>query len=104
MARWTAAIISVSLLLPYSGLPISQQPNPMAETLRPVLPSLRCCTRYSGVRLGRRCPRQRTLLATRMTATRVDDLSVELILDAHAQVGEGPVWDDASGTLVWVDI
>src|SRR5713101_8432601 len=44
MARWTAAIISLSLLLPYSGLPISQQPNPMAETLRPVLPSLRCCT------------------------------------------------------------
>ena len=33
-----------------------------------------------------------------------DDLSVELILDAHARVGEGPVWDDASGTLVWVDI
>jgi sugar lactone lactonase YvrE len=32
------------------------------------------------------------------------DLPVELLLDAHAQVGEGPVWDDASGTLVWVDI
>src|SRR5207253_2557911 len=44
MARWTAAIISLSLLLPDSGLPISQQPNPMAETLRPVLPSLHCCT------------------------------------------------------------
>src|SRR5882672_9050919 len=44
MARWTAATISLSSLLPYSGLPISQQPNPMAETLRPVLPSLRCCT------------------------------------------------------------
>jgi sugar lactone lactonase YvrE len=29
---------------------------------------------------------------------------VELVLDAHALVGEGPVWDDASGTLVWVDI
>jgi sugar lactone lactonase YvrE len=44
-------------------------------------------------------------------ATRRDDklgamqaLDVELILDAHAQVGEGPVWDDANGTLVWVDI
>jgi sugar lactone lactonase YvrE len=33
-----------------------------------------------------------------------DDLTVELVLDAHARVGEGPVWDDASGTLVWVDI
>jgi sugar lactone lactonase YvrE len=31
-------------------------------------------------------------------------LDVELILDAQAQVGEGPVWDDANGTLVWVDI
>jgi sugar lactone lactonase YvrE len=31
-------------------------------------------------------------------------LDVELILDAHAQVGEGPAWDDATGTLVWVDI
>jgi sugar lactone lactonase YvrE len=39
-----------------------------------------------------------------MTTTPVDDLAVELVLDAHAQVGEGPVWDDASGTLVWVDI
>jgi sugar lactone lactonase YvrE len=32
------------------------------------------------------------------------DLPVELVLDAHARVGEGPVWDDSSGTLVWVDI
>ena len=39
-----------------------------------------------------------------MTTPPVDDLAVELILDAHALVGEGPVWDDASGTLVWVDI
>ena len=31
-------------------------------------------------------------------------LDVELVLDAHAQVGEGPAWDDANGTLVWVDI
>ena len=37
-----------------------------------------------------------------MTTPSVDDLPVELILDAHALVGEGPVWDDASGTLVWV--
>lgn len=39
-----------------------------------------------------------------MSASGVDDLAVELVLDAHARVGEGPVWDDASGTLVWVDI
>ncbi len=39
-----------------------------------------------------------------MSATGVDDLAVELVLDAHARVGESPVWDDASGTLVWVDI
>ena len=26
------------------------------------------------------------------------------MLDARARVAEGPVWDDASGTLVWVDI
>src|ERR1700681_3292743 len=39
-----------------------------------------------------------------MTATPVDDLPVELVLDAHALVGEGPVWDDTRGTLVWVDI
>ena len=39
-----------------------------------------------------------------MTNTQVEELSVELLLDAHALVGEGPVWDDASGTLVWVDI
>ena|SRR5579859_5135474 len=32
------------------------------------------------------------------------DLGVELLLDAQARVGDGPVWDDASGTLVWVDI
>jgi sugar lactone lactonase YvrE len=39
-----------------------------------------------------------------MSATRTDDLAVELVLDAHARVGEGPVWDDVNGTLVWVDI
>jgi len=26
------------------------------------------------------------------------------VLEANARVGEGPVWDDRSGTLVWVDI
>ena len=29
---------------------------------------------------------------------------VELVLDARARLGEGPVWDDESGELVWVDI
>lgn len=29
---------------------------------------------------------------------------VELALDAHAEVGEGPCWDAASHLLVWVDI
>ncbi|MDQ6674309.1 MAG: SMP-30/gluconolactonase/LRE family protein [Chloroflexota bacterium] len=31
-------------------------------------------------------------------------LAVEVVLDAHASVGEGPVWDERTGTLVWVDI
>src|SRR5205809_290157 len=34
----------------------------------------------------------------------VKELDVEVVLEAHAQVGEGPVWDERSGTLVWVDI
>ena len=29
---------------------------------------------------------------------------VELVVDARAELGEGPVWDDESGELVWVDI
>ncbi len=28
----------------------------------------------------------------------------ELVVDAHATVGEGPVWDQATGVLWWVDI
>lgn len=28
----------------------------------------------------------------------------ELFVDARARLGEGPVWDDRSGRLVWVDI
>src|SRR6266545_2608637 len=32
------------------------------------------------------------------------ELEVEVVLDAHAHVGEGPVWDDRTNTLVWVDI
>jgi sugar lactone lactonase YvrE len=29
---------------------------------------------------------------------------VELVVDAHAQVGEGPVWDPRERKLVWLDI
>jgi sugar lactone lactonase YvrE len=31
-------------------------------------------------------------------------LEVELVLDARAELGEGPVWDEAGQQLVWVDI
>lgn len=31
-------------------------------------------------------------------------VEVHLVLDAKAEIGEGPVWDDHSGELVWVDI
>src|SRR5579872_3284102 len=29
---------------------------------------------------------------------------VELLVDAHARVGEGPIWHAQSRTLTWVDI
>lgn len=29
---------------------------------------------------------------------------VELVLDVKADLGEGPLWDDRSGQLIWVDI
>jgi sugar lactone lactonase YvrE len=32
------------------------------------------------------------------------ELDVEVVLEARAQVGEGPVWDERTGRLVWVDI
>jgi sugar lactone lactonase YvrE len=32
------------------------------------------------------------------------DVAVEVVLDAHARVGEGPTWDERTNTLVWVDI
>jgi sugar lactone lactonase YvrE len=32
------------------------------------------------------------------------DLDVEVVLEAHARVGEGPVWDERTNTLIWVDI
>lgn len=31
-------------------------------------------------------------------------IDVELVQDAHAELGEGPVWDHRSGELIWVDI
>jgi sugar lactone lactonase YvrE len=32
------------------------------------------------------------------------DARAELVLDAHAELGEGPVWDDRRHVLWWVDI
>lgn len=32
------------------------------------------------------------------------DTGVELLVDAHAQVGEGPLWDEEKQVLYWVDI
>ncbi|HET6319067.1 MAG TPA: SMP-30/gluconolactonase/LRE family protein [Chloroflexota bacterium] len=32
------------------------------------------------------------------------DLEVEVVVEARALVGEGPVWDERTQTLVWVDI
>jgi len=31
-------------------------------------------------------------------------IAAELLIDARATVGEGPVWDEARGRLLWVDI
>jgi sugar lactone lactonase YvrE len=31
-------------------------------------------------------------------------VDLELVVDAHALVGEGPIWDARSGRLVWIDI
>jgi sugar lactone lactonase YvrE len=35
---------------------------------------------------------------------RVEQIEAELVLDAHAGLGEGPVWDPALRRLIWVDI
>jgi sugar lactone lactonase YvrE len=32
------------------------------------------------------------------------ELEVEVVLEAEASVGEGPVWDERTNVLVWVDI
>jgi sugar lactone lactonase YvrE len=34
----------------------------------------------------------------------MNDVQPELAVDAHAQIGEGPVWDSTRGLLLWVDI
>ena len=34
----------------------------------------------------------------------VNELRAELVLDAHATLGEGPIWDADAGVLRWVDI
>jgi len=33
-----------------------------------------------------------------------EELTADLVLDAHATLGEGPVWDADAGVLWWVDI
>ncbi len=33
-----------------------------------------------------------------------EDSEVELLLDLHAECGEGPIWDPGTSTLIWVDI
>lgn len=32
------------------------------------------------------------------------EVAVEVAVDSHAQLGEGPIWDEGSGQLIWVDI
>ncbi len=39
-----------------------------------------------------------------MTIVEVPARDVELLVDAHAKVGEGPVWDTLDSVLYWVDI
>lgn len=31
-------------------------------------------------------------------------VAVEVAVDSHSELGEGPVWDEESGRLIWVDI
>lgn len=31
-------------------------------------------------------------------------ISVELVVDAHAELGEGPLWDERAGVVWWVDM
>jgi sugar lactone lactonase YvrE len=40
---------------------------------------------------------------TKMTVN-VGQATLELVADARATLGEGPVWDDARGVLWWVDV
>lgn len=39
-----------------------------------------------------------------MTDGSLRTLQADLVLDARATLGEGPVWDNRNGTLLWVDI
>lgn len=39
-----------------------------------------------------------------MSFPELKDQQVELLVDAQATVGEGPIWDSRSGVLWWVDI
>jgi sugar lactone lactonase YvrE len=49
-------------------------------------------------------PRERDRWACRKSGGNVASTSVELLVDARAEVGEAPVWDDRTGRLYWVDI
>src|SRR5262249_39725818 len=61
-----------------------------------------------GITLGAHHIRRRRACSTGRGTSSVQpmitELDVEVVLEARAQVGEGPVWDERTGTLVWVDI
>lgn len=54
-----------------------------------------------SVHLGSRCRRQAR--AARY-GSRVSDLELNVILNKHLYLGEGPLWDERTGVLRWVDI
>src|SRR5438874_189522 len=55
-----------------------------------------CEARLARILHATRTPLWRTTMAQRYES--------ELVLDAHAQVGEGPIWEPRDQALIWVDI